>query len=225
MRLLFSVFFLCASLSGLAQSITFFGGMNINDLFPSGPSDFRKSEVDWRKSNGQSFQLNIRPTEAKQSLSILLDHYQAEIYPQIYHINQPDVIKVDKTTLGLGLYPYDLRIFGDLYIQPGADISVLINDKTRLGEKIEYPSAEIKYYDDSLHIANNFQFGVAVIVKYQFNAGNYYITPAYKIYIGGRSEFGKNADLVYSRMGDIFSLRQIFSIGIGRKIIWRKETN
>lgn len=220
------VFFLLLTVAGFSQSICLSGGLSKNKLFTDGSYDFRKSEVKLKGEEGWALTLNIRPTTSKQSLSIILDHYHGQVIPQNkYNAEVPDILCIEKTTLGLGLYPWDIRLFGDFYIQPGGDISVLISDKTKLG--INEPNGLdgyiMTYRDDSLKIANDFQYGVSVVARYQFDIGNFFIAPSYKFYLGARSEFGKNTDLVYDRTGSIFVMRHTFSLGIGIKLVKRKN--
>jgi hypothetical protein len=222
MKRLVILIFMIIALDSYSQSITIYGGWHKNELFPEGFIGTKLNNVVLRGAEGYSFQVNYRPTASKQSLSLLIDHYNGEIEPNGVYINDdtPDVIFIEKTTLGLGLYPFDIKTIGNLHIQPGADISVLINDKTRFGYFNTFSGTgkpDMTFMDDTLRINNNFQFGVCAIVRYQINIANYFIAPSYKIYVGGRSELSSNAELVYDAKS-IYSLRHTFSVGIGRKL-------
>lgn len=209
------------ALNSHSQSIAIYGGWHKNELFTDGFIGTKPSGIVLRGAESCSFQVNYRPTASKQSLSLLVDHYKGEVEPHALYMSDdtPDVICMEKTTLGLGLYPFDIKTIGNLFIQPGADISVLLFDNTTFGYQNPFSgtgSSEMTFKDDSLRINNNFQFGVCAIVRYQINIGGYFIAPSYKIYIGGRSEFNSNAELVYDAKA-LYSLRHTFSIGIGRK--------
>lgn len=205
-----------------SQSVAVYGGWHKNELFTDGFIGTKPSDAVIRGGEGYSFQVNYRPTGAKQSLSIVVDHYSGEVEPHALYMSKetPDVIFIEKTTLGLGLYPFDIKLLGNLFIQPGADISVLIKDKTRFGYNSPYSGTgfpEMNYKDDTLRINNNFQFGVCAMVRYQFDIGQFFVAPSYKIYVGGRSEFSSNIELVYDAR-NLYSLRHTISLGIGRKL-------
>lgn len=206
-------------MTSYAQSISLSAGWNKNELDDNG-YHYRLTELGLKENDGWSLNLNFHPTSSKQSLSIIIDNYKGEVIPEYHYKDVPDLITFKKTTLGLGLYPFDIRLFGGLYIQPGAEISVLLSNETKFVET----SGEVNhYYDDSLHIVNDLQCGISVIARYQINIGNFFIAPSYKVYLGSLSEFGENADLIYGRFGNVFSFRQTFSFGVGLRFTYKND--
>ncbi len=209
--------FIISNISG--QNIELSGGMNRNQYF-----DRQKDEghfmAEYAPGNGYSIGLSFSDLKIDSlaiRISLIIENNKGKFYLQSG--GQGGTIRteaeVEKTTVGIGLYPLNFDIFKKIKFSFGGEFSIKINDNTR-GYKSTWMSNGSSTYktieNDSVQINNNFIWGISGQVSYDFRINqDWTIAPHYKLYLGMSDEF-KNTET------KIRSIRQNYEIGIIKRI-------
>ncbi|MCD4795073.1 MAG: hypothetical protein K8R54_17715 [Bacteroidales bacterium] len=218
MKKLFLYILLCINvLYVTAQDIEIFGGINKNYFF-----DFEKENPHFRSEYfsdyGYSLGLSISKLKFDSipiRLSVIIDNYKGKLKITSGGLgySQTTEAEVEKTTIGLLIYPLNLNILKNGQINLGALFTYKINFKSS-GNFTSWSIGDPYIYEEKLiKIKNNdFIFGINGRASYDLKImNNWYISPQYKFYIGLTNEF---KDL----QTNVKSLRHIFEISIKKKI-------
>ncbi len=123
--------------------------------------------------------------------------------------------EIEKSSLGLSLFPINIRIFKELKLSVGGELSYLVGSEVTGSRKITSISAPGSYtnlHDNQTAFFKAFTFGVIGRVAYNFKIyQNYYLVPEYNYYLGLTREFEDTEIYTYS-------YRHLYMIGIAKRI-------
>jgi hypothetical protein len=210
--------FLIISIS-YGQTVEISGGANMN-VFHLPGEDISSLPV-FDPEFGYSFGISIsdfRIHTLRMRISLLIDNYKGELIryrDQIGGVTSHISAEVNKTTVGIGLYPINISIRNRFHFSFGGETSIKLYDKTS-GSTWSYrltPSKMIwiKYYEP-VRINKNLFFGISGRISYDIRIKeNWYISPQYKFYFGLTDEFENFEEKITSR-------RHCILVGIIRKM-------
>ena len=210
-------FFIISNLSG--QNIELSGGLNRNHYF-----DWQKSEghfmSDYTPGSGYCADLSL--SDLKYDIftikvSFLLDNYKGSFYTEDGGMGgaSKTVAEVERTTIGIGIYPLNFSVVSRIYLSFGAEFSYKISDNTngyKSGWVMYGPTTYMTIENDSMKINKDFVWGISAGAGYALKLStDWSITPQYKLYLGMSDEFTNTE-------ARIRSLRHNFKIGIIKRI-------
>ncbi|MEI8048659.1 MAG: hypothetical protein WCI92_14860 [Bacteroidota bacterium] len=210
----------CFFISGISgQNIELSGGMNRNNYF-----DWQKEEghfiAEYTPGNGYCAELSLSDFKFDSltiKISLLVDNYKGSFYTQDGGLAgaYKTVAEVEKTTLGIGLYPLNFYIFKKIKLSLGGELSYKISDRTngyKSGWVMYVGSTYMTIENDSVHINKDFVWGVSGKLSYDFRINqDWFIAPQYKFYLGMSDEF-------MNTEARIRSMRHNFEISIIKRI-------
>lgn len=190
-----------------AQMIEVAGGTNINTAYIPGREVYHFPGIEVKNAPG--WNVAVRMSEfsgwGNPVISILIDKYNSEL------VNE----RLIKTTIGISYYPVNLKLFGNLRLQAGPEISFLFSAK---GERYMRATNNINssgYYTFVIpmpvedKVREHTLLGASATLAYSFKLkGGLYLTPMYKFYNG----------LLTAECTDVFnyySSRHSFMISVG----------
>lgn len=210
------LFFLIISTSS-GQTIEILGGTNMN-IFDFQGQD-RKALPQFAPEFGYSFGIgisNFKIDTLRMRVSLLIDNYKGKLSDVESNdgVNHEISAEVNKTTVGIGIYPLNISIRNRFHISFGGEISIKISDKTS-GNIYSWeltPSTTRTIGNEPVRINKNLFFGINGRISYDIRIKqNWYISPQYKLYFGLTDEF-ENYEL------KIKSRRHCILIGVIRKM-------
>jgi len=123
--------------------------------------------------------------------------------------------EIEKSVLGISLFPINIRIFKELKLSVGGELSYLVGSEVTGSKKITSISAPGSYtnlHDNQTAFFKAFTFGVIGRVAYNVKLyQNYYLVPEYNFYLGLTREFEDTEIYTYS-------YRNLFMLGIAKRI-------
>jgi hypothetical protein len=216
---IFEILFFLIISNSLGQTVEFSGGANRNKFF-----DLERQDghfiTEYNPDFGYSFGISISDFKIdtlRMRISLLIDNYKGNFYTTNGGLGgaYETEAEVNKTTMGIGLYPLNISIRNNFHISLGGEFSLKLFDQTS-GHKSSWrmgaPSTYMKIENDSVKINKNLFFGISGRISYDIRIKeNWYIGPQYKFYFGLTDEF-ENTE------AEIKSMRHNFLIGIIRKL-------
>lgn len=208
-KLLLAVFFI--PLFSNAQMLEVSGGTNINSLYSPEKEIIRSNIIDYRAIPGWSVAVKMSQFSkwGDPVVAVSIDKYNSTL----------SLNRFSKTTVSLGFYPVNLKIFKNLYFQAGPELSFLFNAKgqrTIFVPDITIPPTGYPFYGIPISYSDmwnqKIHLGAVASLSYKFQLKDgLYITPGYKYYNG----------LLMPEIEDIsskyYSRRHSFMISIGKK--------
>ena len=211
------------SLTLHAQKVEFFGGYNRNNFF-----DYEKNSPNTvsEYNGGDGFSLGFSISDIQYDSIPLKFTLNFDNYKGGFSVTNGGMggastttAQVRKNTLGLGLYPFNFKLFNKVEFNLGGEFGFLVSDVTT-GKMSSwtYGGSEPGSYKSTLttidnhaeRINNSKYFGFCGIVSYHFKISEkWLLSPQYKFYYGIKNDF-KAVE------ASIKSLRNNFSIGISR---------
>jgi len=216
---LFKILLLLLISNSFGQTVEISGGANRNNYF-----DFQKQDghliTEYNHGYGFSFGLSLSDFKIDtlpMRISLLVDQYKGRFYTSnggLGGSNETEA-KVNRTTLGIGLFPVNLNIYNNFQISLGGEFSLKLFDQIS-GHKSTWrmgvPPTYIELEHDSAKNNKNLFFGICGRMSYDILIKeNWYISPQYKFYFGLTDEFEHTE-------AKIKSMRHNFLIGIIRKL-------
>jgi hypothetical protein len=222
---IFKIFLLLIISNSFGQTVEISCGANRNNYF-----DLQRENghfiTEYNPDFGFSFGLSISDFKIDtlpMRISLLIDNYKGGFYTTNSGLGGGNTTeaKVNKTTLGIGIYPLNVSIRNNFHFSFGGEVGLKLFDQTsgyksswRMGTPITYPYTYtyMTIENDSVKINKNLVFGISGRISYDIRIKeNWYINPQYKFYFGLTDEF-ENTE------AKIKSMRHSFLIGIIRKL-------
>lgn len=193
-----------------AQMVEIVGGTNINTLYVPHDDINYYHGLEYKNVPGWTAGIKLSGFSSwgNPVVALLVDKYNSHVLYSGF----------SKTTVGLGFYPVNLRLFKNLSLQAGPELAFLFTAK---GERTTYvvrpPSGSgygtttiVVAYSDSWN--ERTQLGASASLCYTFQLKNgLYITPQYKYYNSVLTPDLRDTYFNY------FSRRHSFMVSIGKK--------
>ncbi len=203
-----------------AQSIEVIGGMNINHFYDLGTSN-RHNSTSYTQDYGYTLKLvynDIRIRKLSWRFSLGFDKYKGHLLSRSGSLGGSNTIKasVEKSILSVGIYPFNFKIANYLKFSLGLEFGRLISESFE-GTRRGYHLGNVSGWNYNLNeIIDQFSeknyLGIRANLAYDFKINDQYIvTPQYSYYLGFNDEF-------VAVKSKTKSMRQVFSLGIKRKI-------
>ncbi len=183
------------SLNLNAQCIEFSGGVNRNSFY-----DYQKNEGHFKaiytSDFGYSIGVGVNDILQKSiplKFGIRLDNYKGKFYTTDGGLGGASTTEanVEKNTIGIELYPLNIKIFNKIRLNFGVEFSVLLNETTtgyKSSWKMFEPSIILDVNMTNIH--KNYYYGFCGQLSYEFNIiQNWYLSPQYRFYWGLSEEF------------------------------------
>lgn len=213
-NILLPLMILCG-LYASAQELTFsaYGGWN---EFYNRPLTNDKLSAEYGGGMSQCYELCITGLgdfKLLPSFSLMVEHYNCNVthrYQEYYGGYTMD-IDVDKTMLGIGVYPFNFRVYKKLHFRAGSDFSFPLTDQTQVTTAFKFEQHAWNDTTDGADLSPDLIIGLSAIVDYRFSLGKrWYFTPRYRFY------YGLMPELEDIRI-KVRSVRHQFGIGFGLK--------
>ncbi len=203
----------------IGQSVGVSAGLNRNQFYYPGKQDIHTSAT-YNYDYGYSMGISIEDLKL-DSLSIKLTleffNYNGKIHTESSGLGagSSTSAQVSKNIIGIGIYPYQLRLFQKVKILFGGEMNVLMSNKTS-GTMYSWRMTDNHQYEFSeraiKNINGNLNFGLSSQVCYSIKLlNNWVIVPEYQFYLGLSNEF-KNIELPTK------SFRHYFKLGLTKKL-------
>ena len=211
-KLILFVFLIYSGLT-FAQNLEISAGY-IRNTFYELKKENPHYKSDYSGGNGSTIKLSIERFKIVDSIvpvrfDIAYSHYtgHAEIMESGLGAGSTKHTDIDKSVLGISIYPLLFRIRKSFRIELGFEMDILLNDQStgyyqswQMGSQNK--TGEISNFDNSTTT-----YGILFQTGYEFNFENdWLIYPRYHLYAGGK-------DFEYAK-----SLRNQFEIGFIRKL-------
>ncbi|MFZ4401045.1 MAG: hypothetical protein ACOYO1_13490 [Bacteroidales bacterium] len=219
MKRIFAYILFCFIISDISgQNIELSCGLNRNNYFDSRNKDERYTS---ENTPGFGYSFGISISEIKIDtfcfrISARIDNYKCSLNTAGGGIGSGYRTKanVDKTFVGLSIYPINFTIFKKLKFSLGGEFGYKIYDRTT-GIRYSFGMGggrTLLIDNETVKINKNFIFGLSVNISYVISINdNWSIAPQYKFCLPLINEFINTEE-------DIISLRHNFEIGIIRRI-------
>lgn len=123
--------------------------------------------------------------------------------------------EIEKSVIGISLFPINIRIFKELKLSLGGELSYVVGSEvtgSRTITSITAPWSYSNLHDNQADFFKTFTFGIIGRVAYNFKLyQNYYLVPEYNFYLGLTREFDDTEIYTYSR-------RHLYMLGIAKRI-------
>ncbi len=224
MKIVFALFLLCyLGGEGTCQQIGFFTGYCTNEFYDIAEENphFKSS---YKKGNGGSAGIKIerfrivdklRSDTFHLSVALRFTTYdgEMEIYGSGLGSGATVGLQSTKYLLGIELMPINKKIYKELMISIGVELSFLIAHKQH-GYQKRWAMNTISIYekiDDNNKANQSGNFGIIFNVQYNLKIGNrIYLTPSYNFYLGLTNEFENLGATIRSN-------RHNFNLGIAKR--------
>lgn len=172
-----------------AQQITFsaYGGLT---EFYNRPLTNDHYSTEYIKGSGQCYELcltGLGDFKLLPSFTLMVEHYKGDIIHRYtdpyggYNMN----LNVNKTMLGIGVYPFNFRVYKKLHFRAGADFTFPLIDKTQVITDYNFEQHAWNDTTDGADLSPDLIIGLSATVDYRFNLGKrWYFTPRYRFYYG-----------------------------------------
>lgn len=201
-----------------AQTLGLSGGINRNRYFDLNREDSPHFSTSYSPGNGCSFVLSLSDirfdTLMPMRISLLYENYKGHFFTTYGGLAGYTNIDADveRTTLGIAIFPVNLTLFQHLEFSLGVSASRKIKDYTR-GQKDSWIAGVGTYdsfSDDKFEFNNLFTWGVNTRVAYRIDLTNeWLLVPEYNFY-AGLSDDLKNCN------ANIRSMRHSLMVGLCR---------
>lgn len=206
------------------QVIEVAGGINRNSSFDL-EEDSHFFGI-YRNNFGYSFSISLRNDEQQESqnmalsipflkkIAIFVDNYSGHFQAGYGFLGggYSTSTAINKTIMGIGVYPTGIRIKKKFSIILGGELSFLLNERrTGYTSSWSLTTAGIPSYGsiENKTLSNFVNFGISSIISYDIPlTKNWCISPQYKF------QFGLLSDMFFPYDISIMSMRQSFSIGV-----------
>lgn len=189
MKYLISLLLIFPGLFATSQKVSL-SGYGVLNQFYNKPFTNDKLSAEYQEGIGQCYELSLTGLgdfKLLPSFSLMVEHYKGNIlygYHDAYGGYTMD-LDVNKTMLGIGVYPINFRVYKKIHFRAGTDFTFPLTDKTQIIS--DYKFEQFAWIDttDGADLSPDLIIGLSATVDYRFNLGKrWYFAPRYRFYYG-----------------------------------------